>query len=224
MQIYKITNLINGKIYIGKDISCNTDYFGSGVLINKAILKYGKENFIKEIIEDNIENKKELAEKEKYWIQYNNSMDKKIGYNITNGGDGGDTISNNPNKENIVKKIKSKLNGRIFTEEHKNKLKQNHNSNNPEVVKKIADKLRGVEKSDFHKKNISKSISEYYKNNGGNLNFKGDNNPMRKFKYVWYTNEITNKSIRIKETDTIPDGYIKGRLNFKGDNNPMRNR
>ena len=50
MQIYKITNLINGKIYIGQDSNDRLDYFGSGLLIKRAIKKYGKENFNKQII------------------------------------------------------------------------------------------------------------------------------------------------------------------------------
>lgn len=64
MQIYKITNILNGKIYIGKDEFSNSEYFGSGKLIKRAIIKYGKKNFIKEILEDKIENKKILEEKE----------------------------------------------------------------------------------------------------------------------------------------------------------------
>jgi hypothetical protein len=36
MQIYKITNLINNKIYIGKDTTSDPNYFGSGLLINRA--------------------------------------------------------------------------------------------------------------------------------------------------------------------------------------------
>lgn len=52
--IYKITNLINGKFYIGKR-SCNGDaindnYMGSGIGISKAIAKYGSNNFKKEIL------------------------------------------------------------------------------------------------------------------------------------------------------------------------------
>ena len=51
MIIYKTTNLVNGKIYIGKDKNNNPSYLGSGKILKLAIKKYGKENFTKETIE-----------------------------------------------------------------------------------------------------------------------------------------------------------------------------
>jgi len=54
MIIYKTTNTINGKIYIGKDVKNDPNYIGSGLYIKNAIKKYGKEHFKKETIEDNI--------------------------------------------------------------------------------------------------------------------------------------------------------------------------
>jgi len=100
LQVYKITNLINGKIYIGQDSHDNPKYLGSGVLIKRAIKKYGKENFQKEII-NQCNSKKEMDQLEIYWINYYNTFSPK-GYNIHVGGTGGDTFSNNPNKEHYI--------------------------------------------------------------------------------------------------------------------------
>lgn len=99
-KIYKITNTINNKIYIGKtkrDIklrlqehirdSNNPD---KNIPLHQAIKKYGKENFIIEIIEDNIIDD-ELDNKEKYYIQLFHSLSHENGYNVTQGGDGGKT-------------------------------------------------------------------------------------------------------------------------------------
>jgi hypothetical protein len=46
--IYKTTNSINGKIYIGKAKFNDPNYLGSGILLAKAIKKYKRESFIKE--------------------------------------------------------------------------------------------------------------------------------------------------------------------------------
>jgi uncharacterized protein (UPF0297 family) len=82
MIIYKTTNTINNKIYIGQDKNNDPTYLGSGNLIKKAIKKYGKEKFIKEILYicNTIE---ELNEKERFYINEYNSINKEIGYNIS---------------------------------------------------------------------------------------------------------------------------------------------
>lgn len=125
MQIYKVTNKVNSKIYIGKDEASNPSYYGSGKLIRRAIQLYGKDSFEKEIIEE-VEERELLCEKEIYWISFYNSTDRKIGYNITKGGDGGDTLSNHPDLSAIRKKISNTTIGRTFTEEHLANLKKNH--------------------------------------------------------------------------------------------------
>ena len=63
--IYKTTNCINQKIYIGKKESSEyiPTYYGSGYLLKKAINKYGKENFTVEIL-DTANSLEELNEKE----------------------------------------------------------------------------------------------------------------------------------------------------------------
>ncbi|MFW6377455.1 MAG: GIY-YIG nuclease family protein [bacterium] len=73
--IYKIINLINYKFYIGKH-KCEFEefdgYLGSGLNLQRAIKKYGKENFKREIIE--ICDESNVDEREKYWIEKLNAM------------------------------------------------------------------------------------------------------------------------------------------------------
>ena len=98
--IYKTTNLINGKIYIGQkksSVFLEEKYLGSGKHLKRAVLLYGKENFKVEML-DTSETKKELDDKEIYWISYYNATDNTIGYNISNGGNDYRSMSgkNNP--------------------------------------------------------------------------------------------------------------------------------
>lgn len=94
--IYETTNDINGMKYIGQkkyDKRGNwKTYLGSGIYLNRAIQKYGEEHFKKRIIEE-CSSKKELNEREIYWINYYNSVNSDEFYNISNGGDGGNTIA-----------------------------------------------------------------------------------------------------------------------------------
>ena len=93
--IYKVTNKINNKIYIGQTIQTlserrNKHYYKANNesdinthFIN-ALRKYPKDSFIWEII-DKAENQEQLDIKEKYWIKYYDSI--KNGYNTKDGGD-----------------------------------------------------------------------------------------------------------------------------------------
>jgi len=65
--IYKTINQINDKIYIGQDSKNNPKYLGSGDLLKRAINKYGKDNFIKEVV-CYCETQDELDTKEIYYI------------------------------------------------------------------------------------------------------------------------------------------------------------
>lgn len=160
MQIYKITNLINNKIYIGKDTTSDSNYFGSGLLINRAFKKYGMENFIKEVI-DETEDYIELSKKEIYWIEKYNSTNREIGYNISKGGDGGDTLSNHPDLDLIRERI-SKNNskrGKTYEEtfgyekakEYKEKLKINIYKNILSTDSILKNKLKWMEYNDKFK-------------------------------------------------------------------------
>lgn len=83
--IYKITNNLNGKYYIGKHQTKNLNdgYMGSGKLLKRAIKKYGIENFSKEIMfVYKTENEMNIKEKELVTLDESN-------YNLCPGGHGG---------------------------------------------------------------------------------------------------------------------------------------
>jgi hypothetical protein len=84
--IYKITNRLNGKYYIGRHSTKNIDdsYMGSGVGIKNAIKKYGVENFTKEIIEETTSSEL-LWELEKQIVNDNIVKDN-MSYNMCYGG------------------------------------------------------------------------------------------------------------------------------------------
>lgn len=90
--IYITTNRENGKKYIGKRHYDNKGewkrYLGSGVVQQKAIEKYGRSQFSREII-DHAFSEQELNEKERHWINYYDAINNTEYYNIAPGGDGG---------------------------------------------------------------------------------------------------------------------------------------
>lgn len=92
MVIYKITNLINEKFYIGKTVKSLEERFNRHLIrksspkLTAAIQKYGAQNFKIEKIDQAID-LKELNEKEKYWIETLRATE--VGYNLSKGGDGG---------------------------------------------------------------------------------------------------------------------------------------
>ena len=127
MYIYKTTNLINGKVYIGKsEKEFTTEYLGSGVLLAKAINKYGKENFKVELIEE-CDTPDTLNDREKFWIAEHMGDNC---YNIAEGGTGGNTLGNHPNKkahyESISKKISETLKGHTVSDKQRKKQSKSH--------------------------------------------------------------------------------------------------
>lgn len=108
--IYKITNTINGKSYIGQTIQnvkerfyqhCATKYSKavSNMAIHRAIKKYGKSNFTVEVIEEI--DSANLNDRERYWIKYYNSYNN--GYNSTKGGQDGCKPFKDLDVESIIK-------------------------------------------------------------------------------------------------------------------------
>ena len=103
--IYKITNKVNNKIYIGKTTLTIEERFEAhkkkalkhpNRYLYDAMNHYGFKNFIIEEIEECADEL--LNEREIYWIKFYNSTNHEIGYNLTKGGDGGNTWELNNHK------------------------------------------------------------------------------------------------------------------------------
>ena len=108
--IYKITNTINGKSYIGQTIQNVKERFYqhcatkcskavSNMAIHRAIKKYGKSNFTVEVIEEI--DSTNLNDRERYWIKYYNSYNN--GYNSTKGGQDGCKPFKDLDVESVIK-------------------------------------------------------------------------------------------------------------------------
>ena len=102
--IYKVTNKINNKIYIGKTYNLEKRKaqhlydIDDGLPFHAALKKYGINNFEWEII-DYSEGDKKIREKEIYWIKKYNScifFENSQGYNLTLGGEGGASWNSKP--------------------------------------------------------------------------------------------------------------------------------
>lgn len=160
--VYKITNTINEKYYIGvhKTLNPNDSYMGSGRAIVNAIKKYGKENFKKEIL-FKFENKNDAYNKEKEILL--ELWNKSETYNMNGGGMGSwehINISNRINpmhNPNVVKKMieTSRKNGSYYTEKKLAQLKQ--------ITKLAAESNRGKEHSQEWKQKQSDGLKKWAK-------------------------------------------------------------
>lgn len=166
--IYKITNKINGKIYIGQHNGKNPKYFGSGILLNPAIKKYGKNNFEREILEYH-NNYDDLNDREEELIKYYNCRVPN-GYNLRAGG-------NNSGHHEITRKKMSESHTGVpkgpMSEKTKKRISESQlNRDKTQSIKKRKETMLLKDSNIFEK--IGRKSSETQKKNGLN---KGLNNP-----------------------------------------------
>ena len=186
--VYKITNLIDGMIYIGCHQTSDLDdnYMGSGKYLKRAQKKYGIENFEKEILEvfDNLEDMFEMESK----IVNSEFVDRDDTYNLKEGGSGGFDYLNSTginmkgkNYAEISKMgvlaIKEKMENDVeFRNKQLDHLKKASEKakivnklmwengdrvgipHSDETKKKIGDHWRGTKHSEQHKINISNGL------------------------------------------------------------------
>lgn len=137
--IYKTTNIVNNKFYIGKHSTNNLEdgYLGSGKLLNYAIKKYGKNFFKKEILEWCNENN--INQREFYYVEKCCSL--KECYNIAPGGQGGNTTKYFSEEENkqISLKISKAHKGKTVSLETREKMSLAKQNMSDETKKKISE-------------------------------------------------------------------------------------
>lgn len=165
--IYKATNIINGKSYIGKTTKGmshrKTEHYcfdNPKTYFQHAIKKYGKDSFEWEILKECFSGI-ELDESEIFYIDLFKTSDPNLGYNMTKGGDGFSYGKLNPvNRSEVKAKIISKL-------------KLNNGSFRQEVKDKISKSLTGRKLTIEHRETLSKACK-------GHRASKGKDNPKSK--------------------------------------------
>lgn len=168
--IYVIKNTKNNKLYVGRtnrsikirlSEHISSSKKGGKTYLNKAMRKYGYQNFKLEILEECDES--EVSEREMYWIEH---LSTKVpnGYNLTDGGEG--TIGMVFSDE-YKKKLSLAHQGKKLSKEHRQKLSlvQTGKKRSPETCKKIGDihrgkKLTKEQKQKLREINTGKNHSE----------------------------------------------------------------
>ena len=186
-KIYKYTNVINEKVYIGQTKNSlkrrserlGRNYIGCRYFYN-AIQKYGWDNFIPEILEDNL-SKEEANRLEKYYIKKFDSTNRNIGYNILSGGNNSlmpeesKEIISEKAKERYKDKTKNPMYGKKHSQDSLNKMRNKKvGKSNPMYRKHLSDEAKRKQKETFERNGSTKS-------------------------HEWTQEERTKKSIQQKE-------------------------
>lgn len=232
--IYKTTNLINGKIYIGQKKSKKRfydNYFGSGLLINRALEKYGIENFKVEMICE-CNSQEELNLQERFYIRKLNSQNKSIGYNVLPGGqyipdimdseeirkaksDGAKKFWDSLSKEERYQFCKSRKES-MNSEKGRKHLREGQLGRKlPQEVKdKIANQStdRISINNGKHSTKIKKEDLDKYLSNGWKIGELPRGPKKKEYLQYWVTNGIESKLVFEKDIETyLNKGWRRGR-------------
>lgn len=203
--IYKTTNLLSGKYYIGMHSTDDLDdgYLGSGKRLRYSINKHGVENHEREILEF-LDSRKELKEREKEIVNLN-EIAKKDCMNLIVGGEGGRGFTSEEQRLNAKKSHAKQKILRETDSEWTEKVRKNRSEGHKKAYKKGRKKVipdwTGKKHKEETKKKIGEKNSEYQK---GNKN--------SQYGTCWITKDGENKKIKKEELEIfIQQGWEKGR-------------
>lgn len=216
---YKITNLINGKIYVGAHKTTNLEdgYMGSGIVLKRSISKYGIENFKKDILMLH-DSEDEMFEIEALIVDQD-FVDRLDTYNLKLGGLGGFDHINSTRKNLYGYNGKHKNSITAFKqarEDHHSKMATDIDYYDA-IRSRISDSLKLRYETVDHpwkgRSHTTETIEKVKKTYSEIEHQKGSKNSQ--FGKMWIHSLEEKKSTRINKNDPIPDGWIKGRKMFK---------
>ena len=212
--IYRVTNNISGKLYIGSHKTCdlNDGYMGSGKYLKRAIEKYGIDNFTKDILFV-FQSPEEMYAKEAELVN-EDFLATENTYNLKLGGFGGfDYINANPEKYLTEKRLAS-LRSEESAQVRQKKWRERYDEDESfrEVVLNNARKANEAFKLKYpqgtfgghvHKEDTKQLLSQKAKERL--------QDPAANSQYGtrWITDGTENK--KVKKVDSIPDGWTAGR-------------
>lgn len=233
--IYKTTNLVNAKVYIGVHYSENIDndnYLGSGKALKLAVNKYGRDNFNRQILYE-FNTFQQAFAKERQIVD-DNFIQQESNYNIKRGGWGGwkskgqISVKDNDGNNFIVKRTDSRwlsgqlvgqTKGKVVVKDENNIVFQTDIDDPRYLSGQLVGTVKGkvaVKDSNGNTFQVGADDSRYLSGEitgitkgcrGQNWARYGQSNWNNGT--IWITDGCSNK--KIKSTDTIPEGYKKGR-------------
>jgi len=211
MIIYKTTNLVNNKIYVGKDSRNRSTYLGSGLRLRRAVKKYGRDNFKKDILE--ICNNDDWQQREIHWIKTLNSRNSDISYNIAEGGEGTGHGKKHSNETKIKMGLtRMGLRLKPFSEKHKQRIRESHLGvrRSEETKRKISLGMKGNIISEETKTKISNT----HKGMKHSDETKHKMSMIRKGRVTWIKGKHHSEETKRKISTTNEKVFL-------GQNNPM---
>lgn len=168
--IYQVTNLLNGKIYIGKHQTTDPydSYYGSGKAIKAALKRHGRENFTKEVLFV-FDTEEEMNAKERELIT-EEFVARSDTYNMGVGGEGGAHFKGKTHSEATRKRLSEAGKGRTLSEEQRKMISEANSRRvlSDETKRKIAKsrcgkrRIDGSDHWEATKEKISQGMKRYW--------------------------------------------------------------